>query len=113
MSAKGSPFLRVYREQQIETQEPGRTLLMVLDVARRACRQKDGARARKAVEELIGSLDVSRGEVARGLFIIYEYLLRKLAEEDFAQTARFLDELRETWDSALGGGEPTKPAVIP
>jgi flagellin-specific chaperone FliS len=95
------PALRAYRAQQIEGQDPGRTILLVYDAARAACRERRMRTALQAVEELAAALDLEQGQIAEGLLALYAYVMRRIREGAWEDALRILDELRDTWAEAL------------
>ncbi len=71
-------------------------------------------RAQNMVRELRNSLDMSRGDIAQGLYRLYSYVIQRLVEanvqrkrEHIDEAIRILTELKQTWIEALekGGGE--------
>ncbi len=65
------------------------------------CDQRRDEQVRAVLEELIGSLDFSFGDIAEGFARVYGYCLRKVADGDFDRVAWILRELRDTWARAL------------
>lgn len=65
------------------------------------CDQRSEAQVRAVLEELIGSLDFSFGDITEGFARVYGYCLRKIADGDFDRVAWILRELRDTWARAL------------
>jgi len=72
-------------------------------------------RAQNMVRELRSSLDMSRGDIAAGLYRLYSYMIQRLVEanvrrkpEHIDEVLRILTELKRTWVEALEkqGGEP-------
>ena len=96
-----TPQVQAYRRQQLEAASPGQLVLFVLEHAVRACRLQDRRRARRAVEELIGGLDLEQPEGAGGLLVLYDWVLRLLREGRFGEAEQILDELRGSWAQAL------------
>lgn len=70
-------------------------------------------RAQNMVRELRNSLDMSRGEIANGLYRLYGYMIQQLVEanvqrrrENVERVMQMLGELKETWLEAVEkGGE--------
>ena len=71
-------------------------------------------RAQSMIRELRNALDMSRGEIASGLYRLYSYMIQRLIEanvqrkrENIDQVIRMLTELKQTWTEALSkhGGE--------
>lgn len=71
-------------------------------------------RAQNMIRELRNSLDMSRGEIASGLYRLYSYMIQRLVEanvqrkpEHIDEVSQMLTELKQTWADAIekGGGE--------
>ena len=71
-------------------------------------------RAQNMIRELRNSLDMSRGEIAQGLYRLYGYMIQRLVEanvqrkrECIDEVMRMLAELKQTWTEAVEkqGGE--------
>jgi flagellar protein FliS len=107
-----------YRQNQVETADPAKLLLMLFDGGRRFLRQAEAAlekkdleqvnhylgRAQGVIAELMASLDLEQGEVAANLFRLYEYMHYRLVEANLKKTKKPLQEvdamlatLRDTW----------------
>jgi flagellar protein FliS len=114
-----APSPQAYRESAILTAPPERLVVMLYDGARRFLHQaaaatRDGdvptaherlRRAEAIVDHLLGTLDLSQGEVAHRLQEIYRFCNRLLAEgrmrqdaDAFDKVGELLGELREAWD---------------
>ncbi len=79
-------------------------------------------RAQNMIRELRNSLDMSRGEIAQGLYRLYGYMIQRLVEanvqrkrENVDEVVRMLTELKQTWTEAVekGGGEATLQDRLP
>lgn len=118
MSTNFAASPQAYRESAILTAPPERLVVMLYDGARRFLHQASAAmragnvpvaherlrRAEKIVEHLLGTLDMSQGDVAERLEAIYAFCLQLLAEGRMRQDPApldkvndFLGELREAW----------------
>lgn len=107
-----------YRRNQVETAEPAKLLLMLLDGALRFLQQATEAleqeepeqvntnlgRAQDIISELMVSLDLEQGEVARNLFRLYEYMHYRLVQANIKKSSepvheviQMLTSLREVW----------------
>jgi len=73
-------------------------------------------RAQNMIRELRNALDMSRGEIAFGLYRLYSYMTQRLIEanvqhkrEHIDEVMRMLRELKQTWLEAMAkhGGEAT------
>ena len=71
-------------------------------------------RAQNMIRELRNSLDMSRGEIAQGLYRLYGYMIQGLVaanvqrkQENIDEVMRMLTELKRTWAEAVEkqGGE--------
>lgn len=120
---------RQYQKVRVETADRGALVLMLYEGAlrflgrgRKSLQKKDleGAhnnllRAQDIITELMASLDLERGgEIAVGLFRLYDYMYRLLLEanlkkdpQPLEQVEMMLFELRDTWKEALGEKEPS------
>lgn len=115
-------YLQQYQRNQIETADGGKLLLMLYEGALRFLGQGRKAlaegdlevannsllRAQDIVAELISSLNLEAGEVAVGLFRLYEYMHYLLVEanikkrpEPLEQVEKMLLELKGAWKEAL------------
>ncbi|MBK8231857.1 MAG: flagellar protein FliS [Candidatus Eisenbacteria bacterium] len=95
-----SPY-RIYRQQQVSGLSTEKLLLLAMDTAVRACRQRRRGLLVQVLHELMAGLDLSGGEVAGNLLTLYEYLLRLTREGRLEEAQAMLEELRETWSRAL------------
>lgn len=115
---------QAYRTTQIQTASPADLLLLLYDGAIKWCKQAEayldngqGELAHKAllkgqdiIDELVISLDFSAGgEIAQGLYQLYDYMRRRLIEANIkkekelvAEVVAMLQELRETWAEVAG-----------
>ncbi|MBN1916586.1 MAG: flagellar export chaperone FliS [Verrucomicrobia bacterium] len=78
-------------------------------------------RAQNMVRELRNSLDMSRGDIAGGLYRLYSYMIQRLVEanvrrkpEHINEVLHMLGELKRTWIDAIEkhGGEPALDARL-
>lgn len=119
-----------YRRNQVETAGPGQLVLLLFNGALRFIQQAVGAmesrdleganrylgRAQAIISELMGSLDLEQGEVARNLFNLYEYIHYRLVQGNIKKTvspleeaAGLLRELRDSWEEMCRGVRPEAP----
>ncbi len=96
-----NPGIDAYRRQQLEAMTPEQLVLVVFEQGVLACRKKDRRRAVRAVDELINALDPEVGEIADGMFLIYDWVRRLIREGAFEEAGRILDDLRATWIQAV------------
>jgi flagellin-specific chaperone FliS len=90
-----------YREQQVLSASPIQLVLMTYEVAIVSCEAQNGPRASQALTELIGALNFDAGEVAVGLFRLYEYCLREVRRQHFSSALGILRDLKAAWEEAL------------
>jgi len=96
-----TPRAQAYQRAQMEGATPARLLLMTYERALTACRKRNRPRARLAVTELIAALNFDHPEEAGRLLVLYEWVLRQLREENFAEAEKILADLHEVWTNTL------------
>lgn len=96
----GNP-MAAYQSAQVLGASPMQLILIVYDVAIAACARRDSVRARRAITELIASLNFDYEEIAVALFRLYEYCLNRINSGSFHEAAKILRQLKEAWDTAL------------
>lgn len=92
-----------YRAQQVLGASPIQLVLMLYDIAIVGCHARNAPRARGALTELIGALNFDAGDVAVGLFRLYEYCLWEIGRGGHDAAAGVLRSLKRAWEEALGG----------
>lgn len=121
-----------YQRTRTETASPGELIVMMYSGAIRfltAGKQKievqdmPGAntallRAQDILLELMVSVDVSVGEVARNLYDLYEFMHRHLIQANVQKDAQKVDEvlglMRElltAWEEAIKADRPAAPSL--
>lgn len=114
-----------YQRMQTETATPGELIVMLYQGAIRFLNKSkehfgqqdlEGAhanlvRAQNIVIELMSSLDLSTGPLAKNLFALYDFMYRRLVEanckKDHAaidEVLRLLRELLPAWEQAVASG---------
>ena len=129
MSAQHEPA-KAYLRSKILNASPMELIIILYEGAVAACararelfgpgRRRETCdaliRAQNMVRELRKSLDMSRGDIANGLYRLYTYMIQRLIEanvqrrpEHIDEVLRMLTELKRTWIEALekNGGETT------
>lgn len=89
-----------YRRHQVEGASPIQRIILVYDVALRACAQRDLALGTAALRVLEDGLDFSAGEIAGRLFRLYQYSADLMRRNNYEDAAALLRELREAWAEA-------------
>jgi flagellar protein FliS len=116
-----NPYLK-YQKVQVETADKGKLLIMLYDGALKFLKASRAAieenkiekanhnllRCQDIIAEMMASLDLEAGEVAKNLFVLYEYLLYLLVQANIkkdknilSQVEKMLLELKETWLNIL------------
>lgn len=130
MNYSQAKALEEYRAARIKTARPLDLVVMLYDGALRnlaransALKQQDieGAnnallRCQDILQELMVTLNLESGEIARNLHRLYEYMLHRLVEANIHKTptpvvevARLLASLREAWVQ-IAGAPPQEAA---
>ena len=89
-----------YRQQDVMGASPVKLIIMVYDLAIRACEQKDFIRATKAVSVLRDALNFDFPDVSVGLFRVYQWCLDCIRKDDYDSALKSLKELRSAWYSS-------------
>ncbi len=119
---KSSGYI-AYKTANVETADQGRLILIAYDVAIKHCkislgqfgnfqlieeRSKHICRAQDAVTELMSALRMDVGEIARNLYRLYDYILRRLVEANIKndrarveEVLKYLESLRDAWSQAI------------
>lgn len=95
-----TPGIKAYRHQQLESMRPEELVLVVYEQGILACRKHDARKARRAVRELINSLDFNY-EVAGNLLTFYDWIYGLLREGKYDEAGEALEEMRGTWATAI------------
>ncbi len=89
-----------YQRQEILSASPLQLVIKLYDIAIASCFQNDRVRLRKALVELIASLNMDEGgEFSGRLFRLYEFCMDESVSGDLDEVRSILTELRETWNS--------------
>ena len=87
---------------------PAQLVLKVYDVAILGCKTKDPRKVSKALVELISALRFEHGEIALGLFRLYQYCLDMVKVGKFDEVLIVLTDLRNTWLTVVEKNQPTQ-----
>jgi len=98
-----------YRQQDVMGASPVKLVIMVYDLAIRACEQKDFNRATKAISTLRDALNFDFPDVSVGLFRVYQWCLDCIRKDDYESALGSLKELREAWSSSQQTNPIQKP----
>jgi flagellar protein FliS len=90
-----------YKREHSLNLTPVEIILRLYDVALVSCKKNDFMLARKAINELIASLNFDYREVSLGLFSLYDYSKRCIRENKIDEAVNTLQELRDTWAQAF------------
>jgi flagellar secretion chaperone FliS len=115
-----------YQRIQAETSSPGQLILLLYDAllknlkgAESALQRHDNEVAHSAlmrsqdiVLELIASLDMNSGDIAKQLAPLYEYQYQRLLDANLhkdrravGEVVRLVTPLRQAWAHAIGAGQ--------
>jgi flagellar secretion chaperone FliS len=121
-----------YQRTQAESASPGELIVMMyngairfLTAGRLKLDSQDMAganssllRAQDVILELMVSVDVSVGEVARNLYDLYEFMHRHLIQANVKKDARMVDEvivllreLQSAWEQAIRADKSGAPPM--
>lgn len=97
-----------YQRNQVMSMTPAQLVLKVYDVAILGCKSKDSSKVSKALVELISALRFEHGEIALGLFRLYQYCLDSVKIGKFDEVVVILTDLRNTWLTVIKSSQPAK-----
>jgi len=96
--------MRQYQQQAIASASPEQLIAKLYDLAVGACHSGDREKLRSVLKELISSLNFDQGgDIAQGLYNIYEYCLRESLRGDLEFISELMDELRSVWKESVMG----------
>jgi flagellin-specific chaperone FliS len=75
------------------------------DIAIVAAKKRDIELCRRAINELIASLNFEYAETALGLYRLYDYSKKCLRDGNYDETVNVLQELRSAWAEAFHLGK--------
>lgn len=90
-----------YHSSQVLGASPTQLMLMIYEIAIVACGRRDTDRARRAVCELVATLNFDYDEIAVPLFRLYEYCLNQIATGSCEEASKILRGLKQAWEAAL------------
>ena len=112
-----------YTNTTVDTADQGRLILIAYDVAIKHCKLATEAfadpkrieertkylfKVQDAVSELMGSLKMDAGEIAKNLYNLYNYMLRSCIEANLKsnpakvkEVQGYLEDLRDAWSQAI------------
>ena len=88
---------RSYQQNNVNTADQLKLILMVYDKAIAGCHQRDLEMAGRAIMELTNGLNMDAGTIAWSLLAIYQYCGELFRESQYEEAANILQELRDTW----------------
>jgi len=101
--------VQVDKEQDIAMSSSERCVLQLYDVAIQSCAAGHQDKASKALATLIDELNFDEGgEIATGLFRLYDYCLRMVHKQRFDISQSILKGLRDTWQTGLSDQTATQ-----
>ena len=96
-----STAAKAYRNEQLLNLTPVQVIEKLYSIAIQACKKNDSRLAKKAINELIAGLNFEHGEIAVGLYKLYEYCKYCIRKGNMNDAVVVLDELRATWIKAF------------
>jgi flagellar protein FliS len=123
---KQDPFQK-YKQTKIETASPGKLVVMLYEGAVKFLAQAKDAlqkkkydtvndnliRTQNIITELMLSLDMSRGEIARNLYLLYDYMNRRLIEANVKKDLKIMEEVEGMLRELLGAWEEAVKKCAP
>jgi flagellar protein FliS len=125
---------QTYQSANVDTADQGKLILICYDVAIKHCRAavdefKDPRqveartlhlkRAQAAISELMGSLKLDVGDIARNLYRLYDYMLRALIDANIknsmgkvSEVLGYLTDLREAWTIAIVNVKQARQSAV-
>lgn len=95
-----------YRQNSVTTADPHKLILVAYDRAIAGCRQQDLEMSWRAIQELIGGLNMDAGAIARDLLGIYLYCVEIARKGQYEDAANILQDLRDTWAAVRSTSSP-------
>jgi flagellar protein FliS len=90
-----------YQRQEILSASPLQLVVKLYDVAIASCFQNDRIKLRKALVELISSLNLEDGgDFTSRMYRLYEFCMDQSVSGDLDDIREILIELREAWKQA-------------
>ena len=91
-----------YKTQEIQGASPEKCVLFLYDAAIQGCARNQQEKTRRALTTLMDALDFETGgELAVGLFRLYEYCLKMVHRSQYDSPMQILKGLRETWHHVM------------
>jgi flagellin-specific chaperone FliS len=101
---KSSPArnaVAAYRKEEYSNLSPVQVIYKLYEVAIRACKKDDRELSRKAINELIVSLNFEYEDMALALYRLYDYSKRCIHQGKTTEAVEVLEELRSAWGQAF------------
>ena len=96
--------MRQYQQQAVTSSSPDQLVVKLYDLGIAACHRQDRNKLRLVLRELIAALNFDQGgEIAQGLYDLYEYCLRESVNGDLEIVTELLGELRDVWKNHIVG----------
>ena len=94
-----------YRKEEVLNLTPVQIIYKLYDIAIVAAKKRDIELCRRAINELIASLNFEYAETALGLYRLYDYSKKCLRDGNYDETVNVLQELRSAWAEAFHLGK--------
>ena len=86
-----------FNKNEVKGASPIHLVVMAYDLAIHACKQEDYERSTKAISVLRDALGYDYGEIAEGLFGLYQWCLDCIRQGDYNSAQTTLIDLHEAW----------------
>ena len=100
-SSSAGAAIAAYRKEEYSNLSPVQVIYRLYDIAIRACKKNDRDLSRRAINELIVSLNFEYEEVALNLYRLYDYSKRCIQQGNPTQAIEILEGLRSAWGQAF------------
>ncbi len=90
-----------YLIQKIMSARPEQLISYIYDAAIAGCVNKDRAKASRAVQELINSLNFEYKEIAITFFNVYRHINFLIRTGKFETARNMLTEIKKSWSDAM------------
>jgi len=89
-----------YLVQKVMSASPEELIAYVYDVGVTSCAQKDGDKARRAMQVLFQSLNYDVKDVSATFYNVYRYINHLVNRRKFDEAKEMLVDLKQTWSKA-------------
>jgi flagellin-specific chaperone FliS len=99
---KAAKATNPYVVQRVMSASPDQLIAYIYEAGITACKGKDRAKALKAVQSLISSLNFDHDkEIAYTFYRVYRYINQIIIKGKFEEAQTMLNDLKQSWTSAM------------